>query len=130
MTGNEQALAALKTLGSCDSSYTLPERARFRVNVFRQRGSYVVVMRVISATIPTLPDLHLPACIAESAALTNGLVLVSGPARSGKSSTVAAVIDRINDTRAEHIITLEDPVEFLHVHKKARCIGASCTATC
>jgi twitching motility protein PilT len=116
---NEQALRTLKDEGACDISYSLPDRARFRVNVFRQRGTYAVVMRVIAAKIPTLEDLNLPLALGEIATLKNGIVLVTGPTGSGKSSTLAALIDLINETRAEHIITIEDPVEFLHYHKKA-----------
>src|SRR5687768_10321439 len=117
--GNEQALLALKDQGSCDLSYSLPHRSRFRVNVFRQRGTYAVVMRVIATKIPTLAELNLPPVLTEVASLKNGIVLVTGPTGSGKSSTLAAIIDLINETRAEHILTIEDPVEFLHLHKKA-----------
>jgi twitching motility protein PilT len=118
IAGNEQALRTLKDEGSCDVSYSLPERSRFRVNVFRQRGSYAIVMRVIAQKIPTIAELNLPAVVAEAAALKNGVVLVTGPTGSGKSSTLAAIIDLINETRAEHILTIEDPIEFLHLHKK------------
>jgi twitching motility protein PilT len=117
--GNEQAMRTLREQGACDLSYSVPERARFRVNVFRQRGTYAAVMRVIASKIPTLAELNLPPSLAEIADLKNGIVLVTGPTGSGKSSTLAAIIDRINETRAEHIITIEDPVEFLHAHKKA-----------
>ena len=116
--GNEQALRSLKEQGAADFAYSLPQRSRFRVNVFRQRGTYAAVMRVIASTIPTIEDLRLPAAIRDTAALKNGVVLVTGPTGSGKSSTLAAVIDLINATRAEHILTIEDPIEFLHVHKK------------
>src|SRR4051812_44570160 len=116
---NEHALRTLKDEGSCDLSYSLPEHARFRVNVFRQRGTFAVVMRVIATKIPSLAELNLPASLGEIASFKNGIVLVTGPTGSGKSSTLAAIIDVINDTRAEHIITIEDPVEFLHLHKKA-----------
>ena len=118
IAGNDQALRTLKEQGACDFAYSLPQRSRFRVNVFRQRGTYAVVMRVIATRIPTLADLHLPAVLSETATLKNGIVLVTGPTGSGKSSTLAAVIDLINESRAEHILTIEDPVEFLHVHKK------------
>jgi twitching motility protein PilT len=104
--------------GACDLSYSIPDVGRFRVNVFRQRGSYAIVMRVIATKIPSLADLKLPAAIADAAKLKNGIVLVTGPTGSGKSSTLAALIDLINETRAEHILTIEDPVEFLHLHKK------------
>ena len=113
-----QALGVLKEEGSCDFSYSLPDRCRFRVNVFRQRGSFAIVMRVIASKIPTLEELKLPQAIADTAALKNGIVLVTGPTGSGKSTTLAAIIDLINSTRAEHILTIEDPIEFLHQHKK------------
>ena len=115
---NAHLLRVLKDEGATDLSYMIPGRARFRVNVFRQRGSYAIVMRVIAAKIPTIADLNLPSSLAEVASLKNGIVLVTGPTGSGKSSTLAAMIDLINETRAEHIITIEDPVEFVHVHKK------------
>ena len=116
--GNEHALRTLQAEGACDLSYSMPPRARFRVNVFRQRGTFAIVMRVIAGAIPTLADLKLPQTIAVAASLKNGIVLVTGPTGSGKSSTLAALIDIINETRAEHILTIEDPVEFLHLHKK------------
>src|SRR5918993_1053732 len=116
--GNETALRTLKDQGACDLSYSLRDRGRFRVNVFRQRGTFAIVMRVIASRIPTLAELNLPPVLAEAAALKNGIVLVTGPTGSGKSSTLAAVIDLINETRAEHILTIEDPIEFLHFHKK------------
>ena len=115
---NETYLRALKESGSTDLSYVLPERCRFRVNVFRQRGTYAIVMRVIASKIPSLEELGLPPAIKDCAALKNGIVLVTGPTGSGKSSTLAAVIDLINTSRAEHILTIEDPIEFLHPHKK------------
>src|SRR5215207_6943223 len=117
--GNETALRTLKEQGACDLSYSLPDRGRFRVNVFRQRGTFAIVMRVIASRIPTLAELKLPPVLAQSASLKNGIVLVTGPTGSGKSSTLAAIVDLINETRAEHILTIEDPIEFLHYHKKA-----------
>jgi twitching motility protein PilT len=119
IAGNGQALIALNEHGACDLSYAIANCARFRVNVFRQRGTYAVVMRVIAPTIPTIDGLGLPAALKEIATLKNGIVLVTGPTGSGKSSTLAAIIDQINETRAEHIITIEDPIEFLHLHKQA-----------
>ena len=115
---NVQAQRTLKDEGSCDLSYSLPETSRFRVNVFRQRGSFAIVMRLIASTIPSVSDLGLPPAIADASTLKNGVVLVTGPTGSGKSSTLAALIDLINSTRAEHILTIEDPIEFLHSHKK------------
>lgn len=116
---NDHALRTLKDQGACDISYSLPNRGRFRVNVFRQRGTFAVVMRVIAQKIPSLSDLNLPSGLAEIASLNNGIVLVTGPTGSGKSSTLAAIIDLINESRAVHVITIEDPIEFLHLHKKA-----------
>ena len=118
IAGSEQALRALHDTGACDFAFSIPQRSRFRVNVFRQRGTYALVMRVIASKIPTLADLNLPASLADLALLKNGIVLVTGPTGSGKSSTLAAIIDMINETRAEHILTIEDPIEFLHMHKK------------
>jgi twitching motility protein PilT len=115
---NEQALRSLREQGACDLSYSQQECGRFRVNVFKQRGSHAIVMRVIAARIPTLTELNLPAALVDVAKLKNGIVLVTGPTGSGKSSTLAAIIDLINETRAEHILTIEDPIEFLHSHKK------------
>jgi twitching motility protein PilT len=117
--GNKQATDSLQNLGSCDISYRVPGSCRFRVNIFQQRGSHAVVMRVIPQVIPTLGDLSLPPQLGEIAELQNGIVLVTGPTGSGKSSTLAAVLDRINETRACHILTIEDPIEFMHRHKKS-----------
>jgi twitching motility protein PilT len=116
---NKQAFQSLKEDGAADLSYSLPQQSRFRVNIFRQRGSYAIVMRVIPTRIPTFEDLKLPDALKEIAQLKNGIVLVTGPTGSGKSSTLAAIIDLINAQHAEHIITIEDPIEFLHMHNKA-----------
>src|SRR6266849_6343909 len=116
---NKQATTALRDLGSCDTSYSLPGEARFRVNIFKQRGTCAIVMRVIPRNVPTFEDLQLPPQLAEIASLKNGIVLVTGPTGSGKSSTMAAVVNLINETHAYHIITIEDPVEFIHRHKKS-----------
>jgi twitching motility protein PilT len=105
--------------GSADLSYALPGVARFRVNVFRQRASYAVVMRVIPVTIPTFDELGLPPALGAIVPLRNGIVLVTGPTGSGKSSTLAAIVDRMNAERPIHIVTIEDPIEFVHTHKRA-----------
>jgi twitching motility protein PilT len=118
INGNPQVLKTLQETGAADLSYVLPEKSRFRVNVFRQRGTYAIVMRVIAQKIPSLEQLNLPKSLAQAADLKNGIVLVTGPTGSGKSSTLAAIINMINETRAEHILTIEDPIEFLHQHKK------------
>jgi len=117
--GNQQALTALREQGSCDISYSLPGECRFRVNIFVQRGSHAIVMRVIPKSIPTFAELKLPEQLGDIANLKNGIVLITGPTGSGKSSTMAAVLDRINETKAYHIITIEDPVEFMHRHKRS-----------
>ena len=114
---NKQAVATLREHGSCDVSYGLPGVARFRVNIFIQRGSCAVVMRVISTLIPDLASLGLPAHLADVTKLRDGIVLVTGPAGSGKSSTLAVLLDCINREKYYHIITIEDPIEFLHNHK-------------
>jgi twitching motility protein PilT len=116
---NKQALDKLKTEGSCDISYSLARLARFRVNIFTQRGSCAIVMRVIPASVPNLATFNLPPQLSDIAKLKNGIVLVTGPTGSGKSSTLAAIIDLMNDEQAIHIVTIEDPIEFLHSHKKA-----------
>src|SRR5688572_22397276 len=115
---NEHLKRTLKEDGACDLSYSLPNRARFRVNIFRQRNTHAIIMRVIAPGIPTFAELCLPRSLEAIAELKNGIVLVTGPTGSGKSSTLAAIIDRINSTRADHILTIEDPIEFLHKHKK------------
>lgn len=116
---NKQAITALREQGSCDVSYGLPGLARFRVNVFIQRGSCAVIMRVIPTAIPDLASLGLPQRLEEVVNLRDGIVLVTGPRNSGKSSTLAALLDCINRERVCHIITIEDPIEFLHNHKRA-----------
>ncbi len=114
---NEYALSNLREQGSCDVSYSLPGMSRFRVNAFMQRGTCAIVMRVIPSTVPTFADLHLPAELQNISGLRNGIVLVTGPTGSGKSSTLAAVVDLINKQQSFHILTIEDPIEFLHPHQ-------------
>jgi twitching motility protein PilT len=116
---NANAGQQLARDGSADLSYSVPGLARFRVNVFRQRGTYSIVMRVIPVKIPTFEDLGLPPQLAEIVHQRNGIVLVTGPTGSGKSSTLAAIVDRMNQERAIHIVTIEDPIEFLHAHKRS-----------
>lgn len=119
MGNNEHPLRKLEAEGSADLSYGIPGVARFRVNIFRQRGSCAIVMRVIPDSIPSFEGLNLPKALEEIVQLRNGIVLVTGPTGSGKSSTLAAVIDKMNSEKAYHILTIEDPIEFLHNHKKA-----------
>jgi len=117
MGDNEDAAENLKKLGSCDVSYSLPGSNRFRVNIFMQRGTCAVVMRVIPGKVPDFESLNLPAELGKIVNLRNGIVLVTGPTGSGKSSTLAAIIDKINKEQSYHVLTIEDPIEFLHPHK-------------
>ena len=105
--------------GSCDGSYALSDQARFRVNIFSQRGNYSIVCRQLSTAIPTLEKLKFPDTLRLIPREKTGLVLVTGATGSGKSTTLAAVLHEINSNKAVHIVTLEDPVEFLHKHQKA-----------
>jgi len=114
---NKHAIGNLREQGSCDVSYSLAGSSRFRVNIFMQRGSCAVVMRVIPGEIPSFAELNLPAELQNVAGLRNGIVLVTGPTGSGKSSTLAAIIDFINKQLSFHILTIEDPIEFLHPHQ-------------
>lgn len=108
----------LKT-GSCDSSYYLVGKARFRVNIFSQRGNYSCVLRRLSTKIPTMEDLKLPDIFHQMAKEKTGLILVTGATGSGKSTTLAALLNEINESKSIHVVTLEDPVEFVHPQKKA-----------
>jgi twitching motility protein PilT len=119
MHGNPDAAERLAKTGTADLSYSLPSRARFRVNIFQQRGVYSIVMRVIPTDIPTLKLLGLPEQLEEIAELRNGLVLMTGPTGAGKSSTQAAIIDIINEKKHYHVVTIEDPIEYLHSHKNS-----------
>ena len=119
MHGHPDAAERLARTGTADLSYSLPSRARFRVNIFQQRGVYSIVMRVIPTDIPTLKSLGLPSQLSEVAELRNGLVLVTGPTGSGKSSTQASIIDIINEKKYYHVVTIEDPIEYLHNHKRS-----------
>ena len=119
MGKNETPIRKLENDGAADLSYGLTGVARFRVNIFKQRGSCAIVMRVIPDKIPGFEELNLPAALQEIVDLRNGIVLVTGPTGSGKSSTLAAILDKMNAEKAYHILTIEDPIEFLHRHKKA-----------
>ena len=115
--GHRVAAESLQEKGAADLSYSVPNYSRFRVNIFKQRGSFAIVMRVINSDIPNFNDLNLPPQLKQIAELKNGIVLVTGPTGSGKSTTLAAIIDYINETRYDHILTIEDPIEFMHRHK-------------
>ena len=116
---NEKQFSDLDEIGEIDFSYSSPGLGRFRVNAYKQRGSYGMALRVIPLTIPTMESLGLPKVISDIARLPRGLVLVTGPTGSGKSTTLASMIDQINRERSCHILTLEDPLEYLHKHKKS-----------
>jgi len=116
---HEEAAQSLEKFGSSDLSFSVPSLCRFRVNIFKQRGSHAIVMRVIPQRPPRFEDFNLPEQLRDIMELKNGIVLVTGPTGSGKSSTLAAIIDLINETKYYHIVTIEDPIEFLHQHKNS-----------
>ncbi len=105
--------------GSCDSSYELPGKARFRVNCFSRQGDYSVVLRKLETRIPTVQEMGLPKAFYKMAEEKNGIILVTGATGSGKTTSLAAVLDQINETKSVHVVTLEDPVEYQHPHKKS-----------
>jgi twitching motility protein PilT len=109
----------LLSQGSCDSSYELPGRARFRVNIFSQRGHYSIVLRKLESKIPTFEGMNLPEAFRKMAEEKNGIILVTGATGSGKSTSLAALLNEVNDQKSVHVVTLEDPVEFSHPHRKA-----------
>ena len=120
IVGNHQTAGeSLEKTGSADLSFSAPGEARFRVNIFKQRGTYAIVMRVIPMNPPDFDDFNLPAQLKDIVEIKNGIVLVTGPTGSGKSSTLAAIIDLINQSKYYHIVTIEDPIEFLHPHKNS-----------
>src|SRR5437588_2118191 len=119
LRGDRELTRTLVQNGSVDLSYSIPQKTRFRVNIFAQRGTYAIVLRVIPEGVPTLDSLKLPQEVANVCKLKNGIVLVTGPTGSGKSTTLAAIINQINQDYAYHIITIEDPVEYMHRHVKS-----------
>lgn len=119
MQGNRRLIYDYLTTGSCDCSYSLHGEARFRVSVFRQQGHFSVVLRKLYGTVPTIQELGLPSIFHEIAKEKTGLVLVTGATGSGKTTTLAALLNEINDTQPVHVITLEDPIEFVHPKRKA-----------
>jgi twitching motility protein PilT len=111
---NNAQLKQLEQTWELDCAYGLKGIARFRVNVYRQRGTYAACLRALSNTVPTLESLGLPPIVEEMSHMPKGLILVTGPTGSGKTTTLAAMIEHINQTRAEHILTIEDPIEFTY----------------
>jgi len=119
MITSEQHMLELQNVGEVDFAYTLLNVGRFRVNVFKERSTYAIAMRIINSIVPDAKDYNIPKPIVDFANLHRGLVLVTGSTGSGKSTTLAAVLNEINKNRNVHIITLEDPIEFVHTNKKA-----------
>ncbi|MBF0102236.1 MAG: PilT/PilU family type 4a pilus ATPase [Desulfobacterales bacterium] len=117
--GDRRLTETLLREGSCDLSYGLPGKARFRVNIFSQTGNYSIVLRRLETKIPSIKTLNLPKAFFDVAKEKNGIIFVTGATGSGKSTSLAAVLDHINDTRSVHVITLEDPIEYQHPHKKS-----------
>jgi len=109
----------LLTEGSCDLSYSLPGKARFRINIFSQGGNLSIVLRKLESKIPTIQERNLPKTMYQIAEEKNGIVFVTGATGSGKTTTLAALLDQINEAKSVHVITLEDPVEYQHPHKKS-----------
>lgn len=119
MGDDRRLIKELLMMGSCDCSYALNDRLRFRVNVFKQRGNFAIVMRKPQADIPTLASLGLPPIFQDISREKNGLILVTGATGSGKTTTLSAILNDINETQSLHIVTLEDPIEFVHKHKNS-----------
>lgn len=117
MGQDREVMRKLIQTGSTDLSYSIPGVTRFRVNIFTQRGTYAIVMRVIPTGVPSIEKLGLPQVLYNVASEKNGIVLVTGPTGSGKSTTLAALINEINEKNAYHIVTIEDPIEYLHTHR-------------
>lgn len=117
--GDRRLMRQLAVEGSCDCSYSLPDEARFRVNIFRQRGQFAIVMRRLQASVPSLASLRLSPIFEDIPREKNGLVLVTGPTGSGKTTTVAALLNAVNEKQAVHVVTLEDPIEFFHQPARA-----------
>jgi twitching motility protein PilT len=119
MQGNRRLIYDFLTGGSCDCSYSLNDEARFRVNIFRQQGDFSIVLRKLEGQIPSLKSLQLPAIFEDVTKEKTGLILVTGATGSGKTTTLAAILNEINETQAVHVVTLEDPIEFVHPTRKA-----------
>jgi twitching motility protein PilT len=119
INGDRRLCQFLVEQGSCDTSYSLPGRARFRVNIFSQRSNTSIVLRKLETRIPTIEDLKLPEAFRKMTGEKNGLILVTGATGSGKTTSLAALLNEINSTRSIHIVTLEDPVEYVHPNRKA-----------
>jgi len=119
MIRDRRLTEALRSKGSCDLSYSLPGKARFRVNIFSQQGNYSVVLRQLESKVPTIKEMGLPEVFYKIAEELNGIVFVTGATGSGKTTSLAAILEVINENKSVHIVTLEDPIEYQHPHKKS-----------
>ncbi len=116
---NKRLLSDLVSTGSCDLSYSLGEHARFRVNIFTQKGCFTTVLRKLESEIPTIEKMRFPEAFSSMASEVNGLILFTGATGTGKTTSLAALLNRINEQRSVHVVTLEDPIEYIHPHKKS-----------
>jgi twitching motility protein PilT len=119
INGNRRLIETLIRTGSCDLSYSLPGKARFRVNIFSQTGNYSIVLRQLESKVPTIRDMKLPESFLDAAKELNGIIIFTGATGTGKTTSLAAILEDINEKRAVHVVTLEDPIEYQHPHKKA-----------
>jgi twitching motility protein PilT len=119
INGDRRLTEVLVRTGSCDLSYSLPGKARFRVNIFSQSGQYSIVLRQLESKVPTIQDMKLPESFFNVAKELNGIVIFTGATGTGKTTSLAAILEDINERRAVHVVTLEDPIEYQHPHKKA-----------
>lgn len=117
--GDRRLTKGLLRTGSCDTSYQLAGKARFRVNIFSQKGYFSSVMRQLATRVPTVEEMKLPPAFRKMADERNGLILITGATGSGKSTSLAAILNEINESKSVHIVTLEDPVEYVHAQKKS-----------
>jgi twitching motility protein PilT len=117
--GNKRLLRDLVSKGSCDLSYSIDDRVRFRVNIFSQKGYYSTILRKLETKIPSIDGFNFPTCFDKMSNETNGMILFTGATGTGKTTSMAAILNRINEERAVHVVTLEDPIEYIHPHKKA-----------
>lgn len=119
INGDRRLTETLLKTGSCDLSYSLPGKARFRVNIFSQTGQYSIVLRQLESKVPTIRDMKLPESFFDMSKELNGIVIFTGATGTGKTTSLAAILEDINERRAVHVVTLEDPIEYQHPHKKA-----------
>ena len=116
--GDRRLTETLMRTGSCDLSYSLPGKDRFRVNIFAQSGHLSIVLRQLESKVPTIRDMKLPDSFLEMGGELNGIIIFTGATGTGKTTSLAAILEEINERRAVHVVTLEDPIEYQHPHKK------------